>query len=107
MSALNSLVSESIDVVVHCARWGDQPRVTEIIAVEDLQTGRDAANFTVTELFVRERADQPLRWTGNLPSRMTRPFELAGYDVRALLDVLGPTLERAVGGIDLARRHGA
>ena len=108
MSALNSLVSESIDIVVHCARWADQPRVTEIIAVEDLQTGRDAANFTVTELFGRERVDQPLRWTGNLPSRVARPLELAGYDVRALLDVLGPGLERAAaGGLDLSRRSRA
>ncbi|MBW3613964.1 MAG: Flp pilus assembly complex ATPase component TadA [Actinobacteria bacterium] len=95
MSALNSLVSESIDVVVHCTRWRDQPRVTEVIAVEDLQTGRDSATFTVTDLFSRERLDQPLRWSGNLPSRLARPLELAGYDVRALLDVFGSTLERA------------
>ena len=89
MSALNSLVSESIDVVVHSARRGDVPQVTEVIAVEDLQTGRDATNFTVTELFSRERHGAPLRWTGNLPSRIARPLEQAGYDVRAQLDVFG------------------
>jgi pilus assembly protein CpaF len=89
MSALNSLVSESIDVVVHCARRGDTPQVTEVIAVEDLQTGRDSTNFTVTELFQRERLDQPLRWTGNLPSRVARPLERAGYDVRVLFDGQG------------------
>src|SRR4051794_936028 len=96
MSALNSLVSESVDVVVHCARVGDAPQVTEVIAVEDLQTSRDSTNFTVTELFQRDRFDQPLRWTGNLPSRIARPLELAGYDVRGLLDVYGTALERAV-----------
>ncbi|MEA3075143.1 MAG: pilus assembly protein CpaF [Actinomycetota bacterium] len=85
MSALNSLVSESIDVVVHCARLGDTPQVTEVIAVEELQTTRDSTNFTVTDLFQRERLDQPLRWTGNLPSRIARPLELAGRDVRELL----------------------
>ncbi len=39
MTALNTLVSESIDVVVHCARGPDGPRVTEIVAVEDLASG--------------------------------------------------------------------
>ena len=95
MSALNSLVSESVDLVVHCGRHGDVPQVTEVIAVEELQTGRDATNFTVTDLFRRDRADQPLRWTGNVPSRMARPLEMAGYDVRSLLDTFGDALERS------------
>ena len=86
MSALNSLVSESIDLVVYCARRGDIPRVTEVLAVEDLQTSRDSTAFTVTDLFVRERHEDPLRWTGNIPSRIARPLEQAGYDVRTLLD---------------------
>ena len=86
MSALSSLVSEAVDIVVHCARLGDRVVVTEVIAVEELQTGHDSVSFTVTELFRRDRADQPLRWTGNLPSRAMRAFDQAGYDVRALLD---------------------
>ncbi|HEX2849579.1 MAG TPA: ATPase, T2SS/T4P/T4SS family [Acidimicrobiales bacterium] len=97
MSALNNLVSESIDVVVHCARRDDVPTVTEVIAVEDLQTSRDSTTFTVTELFTRERHGDPLQWTGNLPSRIARPLEQAGYDVRALLDTYGDALERAAG----------
>jgi pilus assembly protein CpaF len=97
MSALNSLVSESVDVVVHCARQGDAPQVTDVIAVEELQTSRDSTNFTVTDLFQRDRADQPLRWTGNVPSRIARPLEMAGYDVRALLDTFGDALERSAG----------
>ena len=95
MSALNSLVSESIDVVVHCARQGDTPQVTEVIAVEELQTSRDSTNFTATELFQRDRGDQPLRWTGNLPARISRPLERAGYEVRDLLDPFGAAFERA------------
>ena len=91
MSALNALVSESIDVVVHCARRGDSPIVTEVVAVEELQTGRDSTNFTVTQLFERDRYDAPLRWTGNVPARIGRPLELAGYDIRSLLDVAWPT----------------
>ena len=86
MSALNSLVSEAVDVVVHCTRTGDRVRVAEVIAVEDLQSGRDSTAFTVTELFRREVSGAPLTWTGNLPVRATRALELAGYDVRKLLD---------------------
>src|SRR5207247_2498632 len=60
MSALNSLVSEAVDIVVHCSRVRGVPRVTEIVAVEDLQTGPEGTAFTVTEVFSRERWDAPL-----------------------------------------------
>lgn len=85
LSALNTLVSESIDMVVHCARRGGIPQVTEILAVEDLQTGPDASSFTTTDLFRRTGPGSSLRWTGQLPVRATRAFEDAGSDVRALL----------------------
>ncbi len=85
LTALNSLVSEAIDIVVYCARVHGVPRVTEVIAVEDLQAGPDAVSFTVTELFRRPRPGDPLTWTGNLPARATRALEDAGHDVRALL----------------------
>jgi pilus assembly protein CpaF len=92
MSALNSLVSEAIDIVVHSARTDAGVQVTEVVAVEELSTGPNATQFTVTELFRRTRRDQPLRWTGNLPVRAGRVLADAGYDVRAMLD------ERAVAG---------
>jgi len=85
LSALNTLVSESVDLVVHCARRDGIPRVTEILAVEDLQTGPDASTFTTTDLFRRAGPGAPLRWTGQLPVRATRAFEDAGIDVRTLL----------------------
>ncbi|MGK2959289.1 MAG: CpaF family protein [Acidimicrobiales bacterium] len=84
LSALNALVSESIDLVVHCARVRGKPQVTEIIAVEDLQTGREGTTFTVTELFSRPRWDAPLTWSGDLPVRCQRALEEAGYDLREL-----------------------
>ncbi len=87
MSALNALVSEAIDIVVHCARTKQGVRVTEILAVEDLAAGPEATQFTITELFTRPRHDLPLAWTGNLPARATRSLREAGFDVRALLDV--------------------
>ncbi|HET6915643.1 MAG TPA: ATPase, T2SS/T4P/T4SS family, partial [Acidimicrobiales bacterium] len=37
VTALSALVSEAVDVVVHCARQGSEIRVTEVLAVEDLQ----------------------------------------------------------------------
>jgi len=86
MQALSTLVSEAVDVVVHCARMGDQVQVTEVIAVEDLQTGPDATAFTTTAVFERDRHTGPLTWTGNLPVRAGRSLEAAGYDIRLLLD---------------------
>jgi pilus assembly protein CpaF len=85
MTALNALVSESVDVVVHCGRVGGVPRVLEVVAVEELTTGPDSAAFTVTDLFNRRHPDEPLTWSGNLPVRVGRALEHAGYDVRDLL----------------------
>jgi pilus assembly protein CpaF len=85
LSALNTLVSESIDLVVHCARVGGRPQVLEVMAVEDLQTGPDSSSFTTTDLFRRSGPGAPLRWTGQLPVRAARTFEAAGIDLRALL----------------------
>lgn len=84
LAALNSLVSEAIDIVVHCTRSDGRTRVNEIVAVEDLQGGLDAANFTTTTIFVRDSPDHALRWTGNLPSRAARALTGVGYDVREL-----------------------
>ena len=86
MSALSALVSEAIDIVVHCSRAGGKVRVNEVVAVEDLQVGPDAMQFTVTELFSRPTVDEPLDWTGNLPVRAARALSEAGYDARLLLD---------------------
>jgi pilus assembly protein CpaF len=86
MAALNSLVTEAVDIVVHCARWAGNVVVTEILAVEDLQSSADGVNFTTTELFRRAGPDQPLRWTGTLPVRASRALDAAGVDVCRLLD---------------------
>lgn len=85
LAALNSLVSESIDIVVHCSRTPRGPRVTEIIAVEDLAASLEAAQFTVTEVFLRSAIDGDLRWSGNLPVRAERALASAGFDQRSLL----------------------
>ena len=89
VSALNNLVSEAVDLVVHAERGPNGPRVTSIIAVEDLTAGPDAVQFTTTELFGRARLDTPLEPTGLLPLRATHRLERAGADVRSLLDVTG------------------
>ncbi len=80
LTALNSLVTEAIDVVVHCARTPKGPQVTEVIAVEDLSASPDGTAFTITELFRRDGVDAPLTWSGQLPQRLARPFRDAGYD---------------------------
>jgi pilus assembly protein CpaF len=86
LSALNALVSESVDLVVHCGRVAGEPRVLEVAAVEDLTTGRESAAFTVTDVFTRGRADGPLAWSGSIPARAGRALERAGFDIRVLLD---------------------
>ena len=93
MSALNTLVSEAIDVVVHCARPPDGPRVTEIVAVEDLAGGADATQFTVTPVFEREGLESPLRWSGQVPVRLDRLLQQVGIEVHTLLDEPSVTAE--------------
>jgi pilus assembly protein CpaF len=85
MSALNTLVSEAIDLVVHCRREPHGPSVAEVVAVEDLSAGPDATQFTVCELFARPRRGAELTWTGNVPVRAARAFEEAGIELTALL----------------------
>ena len=89
LAALNTLVSESLDVVVHCTRTPAGPRVTEVAMVEDLAGGAEATQFTLTEVFRRPGPDQPLAWTGELPVRAARPLADAGHDIRRLLDTRG------------------
>lgn len=84
LSALNTLVSEAVDVVVHCTRGANGPRVTEVVGVEDLAGGVDAAQFTVTPI-VERAADGPLRATGLVPARVSRRLAEVGVDVRRLL----------------------
>jgi hypothetical protein len=79
-------VSESIDIVVHCGRAPEGPRVSEIIAVEDLAAGPESAQFTVTQVFGRAGPRQALTWSGNLPIRAGRSLTAAGIDPRRLLD---------------------
>ena len=86
LAALNSLVSESIDVVVHCARTPAGPRVMEVALVEDLAGGPGATHFTVTEVFRRAGTGAPLAWTGDVPTRAVRRLADAGHDIRRLLD---------------------
>ncbi len=93
MSALNALVSEAVDVVVHTERGPDGPRVTTILAVEDLAAGADAVQFTATEVFDRPRTDAPLAPTGQVPTRLSRAFDRAGIDLH---EVLSPVVEEVV-----------
>jgi pilus assembly protein CpaF len=85
IAALNNLVSDAVDLVVHTERGPHGPRVTSITAVEDLTAGPDAVQFTTTEVFVRDGLDAELVRTGMLPIRAGRRLERSGVDVRALL----------------------
>ena len=92
MSALNSLVSEAIDLVVHCVRTDNGPRIGSIVAVEDLAGTIDGTAFTATDVFVRDNLDSPLRWSGLVPSRLDQAFAANGLDLRSVLDPTGAAL---------------
>jgi len=85
VAALNQLVSEAVDLVVHSRRTGHGVEVDSILAVEDLASGPDSMQFTCTEVFVRDRPAAPLRWTGHVPVRVGTMLADHGIDVRALL----------------------
>jgi pilus assembly protein CpaF len=86
ISALNTLVSEAVDVVVHSERGPDGPRVTGVLAVEDLIAGADSTQFTVTEVFGRRTLRDEIAPSGAIPSRLGELFTRAGLDIA---DVLG------------------
>ena len=86
MSALNSLVSEAVDVVVHCRRTPDGPRVGAVACVEDLLGPADGTNFTLSEVFGDTSKGAGVGWTGVIPTRLARTFEAEGLDVREHLD---------------------
>ena len=89
MTALNALVTEAVDLVVHCDRSDGAPQVTEVVAVEEQQTGAGATAFTVTELFTRDARTGVLGWTGTLPVRCAPALRTAGHDLAALLEAGG------------------
>lgn len=84
VSALNSLVSESVDLVVHTERGPDGPQVSSVLAVEDLAAGPDAVQFTATEVFRRDSHGR-LTWTGEVPVRAAERMARHGLEVRDVL----------------------
>jgi pilus assembly protein CpaF len=90
MSALNALISEAIDLVVHCERTPEGLRISEILALEELSAGSDSVTFTTTDLFRRIDSTGPLFSTGQIPVRLTRMMERRGFDVRRLLEAGSP-----------------
>ena len=85
MAALNSLVSEAIDVVVHSVRTPEGPRVSGIVCVEDFAGSADSTQFTVTDAFTRSQIDGPLQWSGLIPVRVTAALASVGIDARSIL----------------------
>lgn len=107
MSALNALIAEAVDIVVHCARTPQGLRVTEIIAVEEQHTGPEATAFTVTDLFRRASPHAPLTWTGVVPVRLARILETAGFETTTMLANAGPSVDQWLDPTELSRKVGA
>ncbi len=85
LSALNHLVSDAVDLVVHLQRDPDGVRVTGVVAVEDLAGGADALQLTATDLFARSGPGSDASWTGQLPIRLAHKMSAAGCDLGAML----------------------
>jgi len=85
MAALNSLVSEAIDLVVHLERTPHGVEVSEVLAVEDLTTGLDGIHFTATTLLDRSSPENRVAWTGDHPIRLGRKLKNNGHNVTDLL----------------------
>jgi pilus assembly protein CpaF len=88
MTALNSLVSEAVDIVVHCVRTAEGPRVGSILAVEDHAGSTASHAFTTTEVFGLCPTEHRLTWTGDVPIRLDAAFSTVGIDLRDTLGVV-------------------
>lgn len=86
MSALNTLVTEAVDLVVHCTRRPGGPEVSQVVAVEDLAGDASATHFTTTEVFRRAGPGAGLEWSGLVPVRLSTSFAETGRDIRSHLD---------------------
>ena len=85
MAALNDLVSQAVDVVVHTVRTPQGPRVNQIACVEDLTVEAGSTSFTMTEVFKRSLQTGRLEWTGQVPQRAAEVMANSGIDIRAVL----------------------
>lgn len=85
MAALNDLVSQAVDVVVHTVRTPEGPRVNQIACVEDLTSTTGSTSFTMTEVFKRNPRSGRLEWTGQLPVRAAEEMAARGIDIREVL----------------------
>ena len=85
MAALNDLVSQAVDVVVHTTRTPQGPRVNQIACVEDLTAEAGATSFTMTEVFKRSLHTGRLEWTGQIPQRASEAMANSGIDIRSVL----------------------
>lgn len=97
MAALNDLVSQAVDVVVHTVRTPEGPRVNQIACVEDLTSSAGSTSFTMTEVFRRSPHTGRLEWTGNVPLRASEQMASAGIDSRAVLPHSAPMPAAQVG----------
>ena len=85
MNALNDLVSQAIDVVVHIVRTPEGPRVNQIACVEDLTADSGGTSFTMTEIFKRSPHSGRLEWTGLMPTRAAEEMANVGIDITQIL----------------------
>ena len=90
MAALNDLVSQAVDVVVHTIRTPEGPRVNQISCVEDLTAAAGSTSFTMTEVFKRSPKTGRLEWTDHVPVRAADEMANQGIDIHSVLPRTAP-----------------
>lgn len=85
LSALNQLVAESIDLVVHLQRTPEGVGISGVLAVEEPAGGIDSVQFTATDLFAAAQPGAQATWTGLLPTRVVGKMAAAGFDLAEML----------------------
>ena len=81
-AAINQLVAESIDVVVHLRRGPAGVEVTEIVAVEEPDRDR-SVSFDTTPLYAPRGHGRPPERTSHVSGRVTSRFAAAGIEMPA------------------------
>lgn len=75
-TALTQLISESIDVVVHCSRGEAGAFIDQVIAVEEARTSPGSSGFSTTPLTnLRHSKSETLRSSGEIPTRLLERIE--------------------------------
>ena len=86
-NAVTQLVTDAVDIVVHCVRIKGVPRVSEICCVEDSTSGSESPTFTTTTIFSIDADTDNLTATGQFPQRLRDKGKTFDFDLDPYLKI--------------------